>query len=165
MKGKFETRRKGRMKTRLISILAALALAVVSVPLGAQNTFSSGSTGADGAFAPTASQTIIVPPSGVFNYTTVTIPVGVTITYLANPANTSLTILATGDVLIQGIMTLNGQNGSPSGFGGLGGPGGGRGGNAGVNFLAGTNGDGPGGGKGGALTAGPPASCSSGGGG
>jgi hypothetical protein len=153
------------MKTRLISILAALALAVISVPLGAQNTFSSGSTGADGAFAPTNSETIMVPPSGVFNYTTVTIPNTVTITYIANPANTPLTILASGDVQISGLIHLDGQPGNSSGFGGLGGPGGGRGGNGGVNFSPGTMGDGPGGGKAGALTAGPPQSCSSGGGG
>jgi hypothetical protein len=165
MQGMFETRRKGRMKTRLISILAALALAVISVPLGAQNTFSSGSTGADGAFAPAGNQTIIVPPSGVFNYTTITIPNTVIITYLANAANTPLTILASGDVQISGTIHLDGQNGNTSGFGGIGGPGGGRGGNAGVNFTPGTSGDGPGGGKGGLVTAGPPQSCSNGGGG
>lgn len=153
------------MKTRLISILATLALAVVSVPLGAQNTFSSGSTGADGAFAPTLSQTVIVPPSGVFNYTTVTIPSTVAITYIGNPANTPLTILASGDVQISGAIHLDGRSGSNTGFGGSGGPGGGRGGNGGVNFTAGTPGDGPGGGKGGLLTAGPPQSCSTGGGG
>jgi hypothetical protein len=151
------------MRTRLIFVWAALAVAAISVPLGAQGTFSSGSTGADGAFAPTTSQTIVVPASGVFNYTTITIPSSVQITYIGNSANTPLTILATGDVQISGGIHLDGQTGSGTGFGGLGGPGGGRGGNGGVNFTAGTIGDGPGGGKGGALTVGPPQSCSSGG--
>jgi len=149
----------------MIWMWAAMSVAVVSVPLAAQGNFSSGSTGADGAFAPTASQTIVVPASGVFNYTTVTIPTGVTITYLANSGNTTLTILATSDVQIVGSIVLTGQNGSSTGFGGLGGPGGGRGGNAGVNATAGTTGDGPGGGKGGPVTLGPPVSCGNGGGG
>src|SRR5215831_17096880 len=111
----------------MIWMCAAFAVAAVSLPGAAQNNFNSGSTGADGAFAPTASQSIVVPASGVFNYTTVTIPSNVTITYLPNAANTPITILASGDVQINGSISVNGQNGSSHGFGGLGGPGGGRG--------------------------------------
>jgi hypothetical protein len=142
---------------------AVAVVMVVSVPVAAQGGFSSGSTGADGAFAPTTSQTISVPASGVFNYTTVTIPSGVTITYLANAANVPLTILASGDVQITGTLKVSGQDGNPTGFGGIGGPGGGRGGNGGVNLSSGTNGDGPGGGKGGLVSTGSPANCSNGG--
>jgi len=133
----------------------------------AQTSFSSGSTGADGAFAPTQSATVQVPPSGTFNYTTVTIPSGVTITYVPNAANTPLTILATGDITISGSMVVDGQPGNNAGFGGLGGPGGFAGGAAvaaqGVN---GNVGNGPGGGGGSRFvndsTAGD---CSGGGGG
>ena len=56
------------------ALLGALFLLAAAVNVRAQNTFSSGSTGADGPFAPTTSQTILVPESGVFNFTTVNIP-------------------------------------------------------------------------------------------
>jgi len=127
-------------------------VATLSLTAGAQNTFSSGSTGADGAFSPTTSQTITVPASGVFNYTTVNIPAGVIITYVQNPTtNVPLTILASGAVQINGSIHVDGLNGTSSGFGGLGGPGGARGGNGGANGNAGVPGDGPGGAKGGTF--------------
>jgi hypothetical protein len=44
----------------------------------------------DAALSLTQSATVQVPPSGTFNYTTVTIPSGVTITYVPNAANTPL---------------------------------------------------------------------------
>jgi hypothetical protein len=124
---------------------------VVAMAAGAfaQGPFSSGSTGVDGAFAPTVSATVQVPASGVFNYTTVSIPSGVTITYLPNTANTPVTILATGDIDINGTIILNGQPGSNTGFGGSGGPGGFSGGSAqSVQAASGNSGNGPGGGGG-----------------
>lgn len=125
------------------------------LPAHAQ-TFNSGSTGADGAFAPTSSQAVQVPAGGVFNYTTVTIPANVTITYTKNARNTPVTILAAGNVTIGGTISLSGGNGStaPNGAG-SGGPGGfDGGGGGGVNAFGavtyyGLPGDGPGGGGGG----------------
>src|SRR2546422_11215635 len=73
--------------------LSVTVLLAWGARVGAQ-TFSSGSTGADGAFAPTANTTVTLPPSGVFNYTTVTIPAGVIVTLARNAANTPATILA-----------------------------------------------------------------------
>lgn len=141
-------------------------ITALSLTAGAQNTFSSGSTGADGAFSPTTSQTVTVPASGVFNYTTVNIPAGVTITYVQNPSiSTPLTILASGTVQINGTIHVDGLNGNSSGFGGLGGPGGARGGNGGANGSAGTPGDGPGGGKGGIFNPSGSPICAVGGGG
>jgi hypothetical protein len=124
---------------------------VVLLAAGAQaQGFSSGSTGADGAFAPTQNATVPIPASGVFNFTTVNIPSGVTITYVRNAANTPLTILAAGDVNISGSIVLDGQPGSSAGFGGLGGPGAGTGGQGGINVNAsGMPGAGTGGGGGG----------------
>jgi hypothetical protein len=69
------SKRWGAMVAVVLTVLCAAAT------LQAQNTFSSGSTGADGAFAPTVTQSIAVPASGVFNYTTINIPSGVTITF------------------------------------------------------------------------------------
>ena len=133
--------------------VVAACLAWSLIPTHAQsNNFSSGSTGADGAFAPTSSQTIAVPDSGVFNYTTVNIPTGVTITYTRNSKNTPVTILATGNVTIAGTINIDGKNGNTNGGGGLGGPGGFNGGAGGFGFdtFLGATGDGPGGGGGGA---------------
>jgi hypothetical protein len=130
------------------AMLLALLLGFGAQPALAQ--FSSGSTGADGAFSPSSSQTIQVPASGVFNYTTVTIPAGVTITYTRNATNTPVTILATGDVVINGAINIDGQA-STSANGALGGPGGFNGGKGGypADAASGTSGEGPGGGCGG----------------
>lgn len=153
---------KNDRKLRNLVIVAALSaapwLGLSSQALG--QTFSSGSTGVDGAFNPTTSTTITLPPSGVFNYTSVTIPAGVTITYARNATNTPVTILATGDVTINGTISVKGSdgvfgNGLGPFAGGLGGPGGFNGGNGGVkNGMLPSAGQGPGGGAPGAF---PPA--------
>jgi len=138
---------------RLFAMVAmALALFCAAATAQAQNTFNSGSTGADGAFAPATTQSIAVPASGVFNYTTVNIPSGVTITFTRNSTNKPLTILASGDVVIAGTIILDGKPGNPNGSGGSGGPGGFSGGAGGYGFdqsFSGVPGDGPGGGGGG----------------
>jgi hypothetical protein len=131
---------------------AALSLFCAAVTLQAQNNFSSGSTGADGAFSPTVSASVAVPESGVFNYTTVNIPTGVTITYTRSSTNKPLTILASGDVVIAGTINIDGKPGNNNGLGGLGGPGGFSGGSGGYGFdqsFSGVPGDGPSGGGGG----------------
>lgn len=99
--------------------------------LGSSQTFSSGSTGADGAFAPAATTTVTLPPDGILNYTTVTIPAGVTVTFTRNAADTPVTLLATGDITVAGTIRVDGgpstsarnkTPGGPGGFpGGLGG--------------------------------------------
>lgn len=117
-----------------------------------QGNFQSGSTGADGAFNPSSSQTLTLPANGVFNFTTVNIPSGVTITFAKNASNTPVTILASGDVVISGTISLAGQPGKANGLAGDGGPGGFGGGNGGFpvpGLLNGLNGSGPGGGQGG----------------
>jgi len=126
--------------------------------------FVSGSTGADGAFNPSTNITVQLPSSGVFNYTTVTIPTGVTVTFRKNAANTPVYILATGDVTIAGNIQVDGQSVVYSNpvvtTPGTGGPGGYDGGYGGTTTLAGGKGLGPGGGGGG-----PNSTYSTGGGG
>jgi len=125
---------------------------ILAANVRGQNNFNSGSTGADGAFNPTTSQSLAVPASGVFNFTTVNIPSGVTITITRNSTNTPLTILASGDVVIAGTIVLDGIQGSGSFVGGIGGAGGSNGGNGGYGFdqsFSGVQGDGLGGGGGG----------------
>ncbi len=145
----------------------ALCIAWTSAAPRAQlNTFSSGSTGADGAFAPTTSQTIQAPESGVFNFTTINIPSGIAITYTRNSRNTPVTLLATGDVTIPGTINVAGGNGLANGGGGRGGPGSYDGGSAGFGFdtFVGATGDGPGGGGGGSSMSGTSLSAGGGGG-
>lgn len=140
-----------RITRNLYGLLVGVAIVgLTAAPLGAQ-AVTCGSTGADGAFSPTADTTLTLPPSGVFNFATVNIPSGVTVTFAKNAANTPVTILATGDVTITGGIEVNGKSGATSGIPGQGGPGGfdgGMGGNV-IVGLNGTSGLGPGGGGGG----------------
>ncbi|HKG60730.1 MAG TPA: hypothetical protein VKB05_13305 [Pyrinomonadaceae bacterium] len=146
------------------SLRPVLLLLLFSAAWPAQAQFSSGSTGADGAFNPVTSTTLQIPPSGVFNFTTVNIPQGVEIRFTKNAKNTPVTILASGNVVIAGRIFIDGadRNGR---FGGEGGPGGFRGGNGGtpLDSINGSAGDGPGGGGGG--TGGTTGNSSGGGGG
>ena len=127
---------------RFTTTAIAFVLAVITPgPVSAQ-TFSSGSTGADGVFAPPANVTLAVPPSGVFNFTNVTIPSGVTVRFTRNAANTPVTILATGNITIAGTVDVSATSGGNVVNGtflgsnaGIGGPGGFDGGN-GANGVA-----------------------------
>lgn len=152
-----------QLKRFPVWIIAGMVM-LAATALG-QNSFSSGSTGTDGAFAPAQSQSITAPDSGVFNFTTVNIPANITITFLRNPKNTTITILASGDVTISGKISVDGQPGSTVGFGGFGGPGGFSGGNGGVDSSAGSIGDGPGAGRGGPFNPNNSGGCGGGGGG
>jgi hypothetical protein len=112
----------------------------------ASATFISGSTGADGAFNPTANTVLQVPADGIYNFTSVNIPAGVTVTFQKNVGNTPIYMLATGDVSINGVISVSGlsaTNTQDRGVGGLGGYDGGNGG------VVGGGGLGPGGGFGG----------------
>ena len=129
-------------------------------------TFVSGSTGADGALNPTVNVTIALPPNGILNYTTVNIPSNVDVTFTRNEANTPVTILATGDVIIAGSINVSGSA-AVGGVAGRGGPGGFDGGMGGTGFGSspnGTTGLGPGGGQGGVAGAGTASGSASGGG-
>lgn len=144
----------------------ALLLLSASPVLG--QTFSSGSTGADGVFSPAAGTTnITVRPGGVYNYTTVNIPVSATVRYIKNNDNAPVVILASGDVTISGTIDVSGFSGATAGFGangpGPGGPGGPGGFDGGFSGFISTNppltvlptaGQGPGGGAAAAGTSG-----------
>jgi hypothetical protein len=133
---------------RWTSGLLMVALLLVNDPSLAQ-TFSSGSTGALGAFSPTANTTLVLPPDGIFNYTTITIPSGITVTFTPNVANTPVVMLATGDVSISGAINVNGISGASTGsLAARGGPGGFQGGIGGSPPVGGA---GPGGGAPGGL--------------
>jgi len=118
-------------------------------------TFDSGSTGADGAFNPSADIEVVLPSDGILNYTTVYIPAGVTVTFQKNQDNTPVYMLATGDVDIAGTINVSGSTGTTI-VPGEGGPGGYPGGFGAPASSPGGTGLGPGGGLAG--------TCGSGGG-
>lgn len=135
-----------RQRSMMAGILTLLV--IVMLPFTALAAFSSGSTGADGDFNPTTNTVLQIPESGVFNYGTVNIPGGVTVTFRKNSKNTPVTILASGDVTINGAISVSGGDGGTFLAVGLGGPGGFDGGVAGGLLSNGFRGMGPGGGAG-----------------
>ncbi len=144
-----------KVRSQVVSRLLSLGLIVtVTSPVGAQ-VFNSGSTGALGALAPSTDTTVPLPPDGILNYTTVTIPAGVTVKFTPNAAKTPVTVLAQGTILINGTVHVNGSAGLPQtptalNAGGAPGPGGFAGGNGGMKGqvnLVGSSGQGPGGGS------------------
>lgn len=143
------------------SMTAAIVVSIIlswGAPPGWAQTFTSGSTGADGPFSPTGSVTVNLPPNGVFNFTTVNIPSGVTARFARNVANTPVTLLASGNVTIAGNIDIGGSPGGGNssqtlmgnnrGGGGPGGFDGGNGANGIVSTIGGA-GLGSGGGAGG----------------
>ncbi len=130
--------------------MGVLVLAVLGVAsFGHAQTFTSGSTGADGALDPSSNTTLTLPPSGIFNFTTINIPSGVIVTFAKNAANTPALLLATGNVTINGTINVSGAMGGALGRPGPGGPGsfdGGPGGD-GVTVTTAGAGLGPGGGN------------------
>jgi len=144
--------RYGRQSVGVLCFTVFLSWSAVTL---GQATFSSGSNGSLGAFAPAVNTNVTLPPDGILNYTTINIPAGVTVGFIPNSANTPVTMLATGDVTIGGVLTLNGQSGgsasalvtfNPGAPPGAGGFRGGQGGSKGVTNNTASNGLGPGGG-------------------
>jgi len=139
--------------TRIAKIAGLFLVAsLAGTPPAMAQTFSSGSTGADGPLSKTTFGTtdIVVRPGGVYHHTTVNITAG-TLRYLRGSDNSPVVILATGDVTIgTGVVLAIDGTGSPNQpiVGSPGGPGGFNGGNGGVaaTLSPGTAGHGPGGG-------------------
>jgi hypothetical protein len=148
------------MNRILLSISTATTIIVATY--GLVFGFTSGSTGSDGAFAPTANTEVLLPADGTLNYTTVNIPAGVVVTFTRNVLNSPVYLLTTGDVTIAGTINVSALDGNGV-VPGKGGPGGGDGGLGGMLSTAGGRGLGAGGGNPG--TASVLAGCSSAGGG
>jgi hypothetical protein len=129
------------MKNIAIQLFCA-ALCNSTLHLHAQLT--SGSDGTDGVFSPTANTRIDMSqrPDGIYQFTSVNIPTGITVTFIPNANNTPVVWLIQNTCVINGSVDVSGQ-GAIGAIGGAGGPGGGRGGSAGNNP---TSGQGPGGG-------------------
>ena len=89
-------------------VIVGLVVALLYGPLVHAQTFSSGSTGADGALdlAPGAT-TLQLPESGTFNFTTVNIPSNSQLHFLPNFRNTPVVILAQGAVAVAGGISVS----------------------------------------------------------
>src|SRR5581483_11153889 len=101
------------MRCRWMGGIGVVLLLCWTVPALSQ-VFNSGSTGALGALNPSSNTTVVLPPDGVLNYTTVMIPAGVTVTFQPNSSNTPVTLLAQGDVTISGSINVSGNNAVPA---------------------------------------------------
>ncbi|HEY4300246.1 MAG TPA: hypothetical protein VGM73_05200 [Candidatus Didemnitutus sp.] len=123
--------------------ICAFLLAAVNV-LAQINT---GSDGHDGALNPTSDLTIDMAdhPDGIYQYSSVNIPAGVTVTFVPNVTNTPVTWLIQGSVEIDGTIVVSGGTASHI-QGAAGGPGGYPGGNGVAGSSPATSGQGPGGG-------------------
>jgi hypothetical protein len=150
----------------LYALCAALAVGLSGVSSVQAQSYSSGSTGADGAFNLTTTGTVLfnppnmIPPihptiSNVFNFTTINIASGVTLQVSGGIFQAPVYWLATGAVEIDGIVDLSGAPGHAGGISlaqrvpslpGAGGYPGGVGGWAGNNQAMPESGGGPGGG-------------------
>ncbi|MBL8511858.1 MAG: hypothetical protein JNM52_09445, partial [Betaproteobacteria bacterium] len=135
---------------RALTYLTGMALFIPFAPT-TWAAYNSGSTGADGVLNPTVNTEVVLPPSGVLNYSSVNIPNGVTVTFKKNASNTPVVMLVSGDATIAGTIDIRGQNAASTSnilFAsnpGEGGPGGYLGGRGGRNSAGGA-GLGPGGG-------------------
>ena len=124
-------------------LMAVIGIAVFSPAIGRAQV-SSGSDGSDGAFNPATNTVINMAdhPTGIYQYTSVTISNGVTVTFIPNVNNSPVTWLVQSNVVINGAVDVSGQD-AVDRVGSPGGPGGWSGGNGGSNP---TFGQGPGGG-------------------
>ena len=77
------------------------------------------SDGSDGAFYASTNIIVDLPPDGIFNFTTIRIDDGVIVNFNRNADNTPVYFLATGEVIINGIINI-------SAIGSMSGPGGGN---------------------------------------
>ena len=91
------------------------------------------SDGSDGAFS--GGGTLNLDADGIFNFTTITVPLGATLGFNGNATNTPVVLAATGDVIIDGTIDVSAGN-----YSGAPGPGGGHGGANGVGAQPGTDG-------------------------
>ena len=130
------------MRTTLLQ--SVIVAAIVMSTMIAKAQVNSGSNGHDGALNPTANLVIDMAdhPDGIYHYTSVNIPAGVTVSFIPNAANKPVVWLVKGDCVIGGTVDVSGARG-PSGSGGTSGPGGWGGGQSGDYPAAGS---GPGGG-------------------
>lgn len=130
----------GRTATILIAVLCTTGLAT------AQG-FDVGSTGEQGDLVINANTTLDLPPDGRIHVRNLTVNAGVTLQFRKNLRNTPVFILAQSNIVVNGVISVNGGNRGTL-TGGIGGPGGFDGGKPGFGSeFAPGHGYGPGAGR------------------
>src|SRR5688572_20977419 len=124
----------------------------MALPYAGAQSFSSGSTGADGPMNITTNTTLDLPANGIFNCTTITVAQGATLRFRRNPLNTPVTLLAQGNVTVDGTIDVSGSATAGNFAGGVAGPGGFDGGPGGFSTVSQTLPGGAGLGPGGGLS-------------
>lgn len=103
--------------TMLVALLAMAAGQAVA------QGFNAGSTNALGDVVITENTTVDLPPDGKLHYKSLKVSANVRLNFRRNVRNTSVFILSQGDVIVDGIIDVNGFQAGPN-AGGVGGPGG-----------------------------------------
>ena len=133
------------MNKNVVSGFGAVVVALAWLPVVCWAQVNSGSNGSDGALNPATNLVINMAdhPNGIYQYTSINISNGVTVTFIPNANNAPVIWLVQSNVVINGTVDVSGQSTGNS-EGGAGGPGGWAGGSGGSNPTAG---QGPGGGN------------------
>jgi hypothetical protein len=119
-------------------LMVAMIACIVALPATAQVSITpnNGGTGADGAFAPVSNTTLDTDVQSVYEFTSFSIPTGVTVSVTGSQP---ITIKVLGSATVSGTLNASGaagansDNQTPGGVGGAGGPGGGTGGTGGCD--------------------------------
>ena len=108
-------------KVRVLFCLAVAALALTGGrAAAAEGTFDSGSDGSEGALSLTTPGTVVFDPvalgldpdgDGIFHFTTITVDAGVTVRLESPTVTKPVFWLATGAVVIDGTIDMNGGAG------------------------------------------------------
>src|SRR3989442_27997 len=117
------------MKTSLFSFRLVAAISMLGATVASSRAqVNSGSDGSDGPFTPTTNVVINMTnrPSGIYQYTSVYISNGVTVTFIPNADNTPILWLVQNDCTIGGTVSVRGGGTTNSILGQIGGPGGWR---------------------------------------
>src|ERR1035441_10065764 len=86
----------------LSSLIFCVTVLVVGLPAGVRAQVNTGSNGSDGAFNPTATNTVVNMadhPTGIYQYTSVSVPTNATVTFIPNANNTPVVWLVQSNVL------------------------------------------------------------------
>lgn len=141
------------MNSRLAPVAAARVLIAAAFCWGAATLnaqiFNTGSDGSLGDVVISENTTVPLPPDGRLQYKSLTVNSGARLNFTRNIRNTPVFILSQADVIVDGIIDVNGSSASGP-TGGIAGPGGFDGGKPGFGVEVGPgNGYGPGGALGG----------------
>lgn len=118
------------MKTVQTLVVAWMSSSVLAASAANQNLFLPNVSAGTGPFSPTLEATgntgvtnLTLPPDGRLQFTTINIPLNITVKFIRNALNTPVYLLASGDISIDGWIDVSGESGTDA-RGGFGGPGG-----------------------------------------